>query len=576
MADETNNPYTTFSGEKLPFRGLRLWKLLTLLSSLVAITIAAVFVWYVLAHTTAEKAGDKQNASTDVTTACPQLPTLFPLPKETPKRITEVFEKLESILNVTVDETSSLPAISMNVFYRDKILWSGHYGSKVYKQPTLKPNDSTVYRIGSVTKIFAVLLVYKLYEEGKIVSIDDPLSKYAPNFFIHNPFTNENITLREIASQMSGLPREAPCIYQCSNTTSREQLALLRNRTLVLPPWTEPSYSNLGYALLGRLLTENLLNETFENWTKENILKPLGMANTGFEITEEVEKNMAFPYLPDGQRMKFMNLGWINPAGAMYSTIEDLAKLGMMFAQPEKQKLFKPASLREMMTPKDITPDGVTVWGSPFEMFFSEHFLIRTKGGNIDTYSALLTVIPELALGANILRSTIYYGQPIGFQAPVSFYNLLAPRLNETLFKLQRKSHFPFSPEPFVGKFRVKQVNPIFGTTVTYSVTITSYQNFLLSSVLPGPTKSTLEIRYIGENLVFQAKVRTPGNSCFGERVGTLADLYYEPSDKEKLSQGFRIPQWEILAKRLKDSGEDPDNDNRQEFDLFNDFKSAI
>lgn len=574
MADETNYPYTTFSGEKLPFRGLRLWKWLTLLSSLVAITIAAVFVWYVLAHTTAKKAGDKQNASTDVTMACPQLPTLFPLPKETPKRITAVFEKLESILNATVDETSSLPAISMNVFYRDKILWSGHYGSKVYKQPTLKPNDSTVYRIGSVTKIFAVLLVYKLYEEGKIVSIDDPLSKYAPNFFIHNPFTNENITLREIASQMSGLPREAPCIYQCSNTTSREQLALLRNRTLVLPPWTEPSYSNLGYALLGRLLTENLLNETFENWTKENILKPLGMANTGFEITEEVEKNMAFPYLPNGQRMKFTNLGWINPAGAMYSTIEDLVKLGMMFAQPEKQKLFKPASLREMMTPKDITPDGVTVWGSPFEMFFSEHFLIRTKSGNIDTYSALLTVIPELALGANILRSTIYYGQPMGFEAPVSFYNLLAPRLNETLFELQRKSHFPISPEPFIGKFRVKQVNPVFGDIMTYNVTITSYQNFLLSSVLP--TQSTLEIRYIGENLVFQAKMRIPGNSCFGERVGTLADLYYEPPDKEKLSQGFRIPQWEILAKRLKDSGEDPGDGNRKEFDFFNDFKSAI
>ena len=335
-----------------------------------------------------------------------------------------------------------------------------------------------------------------------------------------------------------------------------------------------PSYSNLGYALLGRLLTENLLNETFENWTKENILKPLGMANTGFEITEEVEKNMAFPYLRDGQRMKFMNLGWINPAGAMYSTIEDLAKLGMMFAQPEKQKLFKPASLREMMTPKDITPDGVTVWGSPFEMFFSEHFLIRTKGGNIDTYSALLTVIPELALGANILRSTIYYGQPMGFEAPVSFYNLLAPRLNETLFELQRKSHFPISPEPFIGKFRVKQVNPVFGDIMTYNVTITSYQNFLLSSVLP--TQSTLEIRYIGENLVFQAKMRIPGNSCFGERVGTLADLYYEPPDKEKLSQGFRIPQWEILAKRLKDSGEDPGDGNRKEFDFFNDFKSAI
>ncbi|XP_022802282.1 putative beta-lactamase-like 1 [Stylophora pistillata] len=575
MAEETDNPYTTFSGEKRPFRGLKLWKVLTLLSSLIAITIAAVFVWYVLTHKT-EKASEKQNAGTDFTLACPQLPTLFPLPKETPKQITEVFEKLNSALSAAIDESSSLPAISMNVFYRDEILWSGHYGSKVYKQPTSKPNDTTVYRIGSVTKIFAVLLVYKLYEEGKISSIDDPLSKYAPNFSINNPFTGDNITLREIASQMSGLPREAPCLYQCTNTSSREQLTLLRNRTLVLPPWTEPSYSNLGYALLGRLLTENLLNDTFENWTKDNILKPLGMANTGFQITEEVEKNMALPYLPNGQRMKFMEIGWLAPAGNMYSTIEDLAKLGMMLAQPDKQKLFKPATLREMMTPKDITPDGVTVWGSPFEMFFREHFLIRTKAGNIDTYSALLIVIPEMALGANILISTTYYIQPTGSQGSALLYKLLVPRLNETLFELQRKSHFPIAPEPFIGKFRVKQVNPIFGTTVTYNITITSYQNFLLSSVLPLTTKSTLEIRYVGENLVFQAKLRIPGNSCFGERIGTLADLYYEPLDKEKLSQGFQIPQWGILAKRLKESGEDPVDEKRQEFDLFHDFKSAI
>ena len=73
-----------------------------------------------------------------------------------------------------------------------------------------------------------------------------------------------------------------------------------------------------------------------------------------------------------------------------------------MIAQPENQKLFKPATLREMMTPKDITPDGVTLWGSPFKMVFTEHVLVRAKGGNIDSYDAKFTVIPELALGANI------------------------------------------------------------------------------------------------------------------------------------------------------------------------------
>ena len=66
----------------------------------------------------------------------------------------------------------------------------------MYKHPGKKLDDSTVYRIGSVTKIFPALMMYKFYEQGIISSIDDPLSKYAPNFAVRNPYTNENITLR--------------------------------------------------------------------------------------------------------------------------------------------------------------------------------------------------------------------------------------------------------------------------------------------------------------------------------------------------------------------------------------------
>ena len=123
-----------------------------------------------------------------------------------------------------VDENTSLPAISANVFYGQSLLWSGHFGSKFSNSTdNTKPNGNTVYRIGSVTKVFPVLLIYKLFEGGTIGSIDDPLNKYFPEFHIKNPFTNENITTREIICQMSGLPREAPCLYHCEKTNSKEQ-----------------------------------------------------------------------------------------------------------------------------------------------------------------------------------------------------------------------------------------------------------------------------------------------------------------------------------------------------------------
>ena len=568
----SETPYASISDTKQAPNSLRLWKILTGVSTLVAVAVTTVFIWYVLTHKSESANKNIQNVL-----ACPQLPSLLPLPKPTPERITKVFQKLESALSALIDEESSLPAISMNVFYQDTILWSGHFGSKVYKQPEKKPNDSTVYRIGSITKIFPVLMMYKFYEEGKISSIDDPLSKYAPNFAIKNPYTNENITLREIASQMSGLPREAPCLYSCRNATSAAQLALLKDRTLILPPWVQPSYSNLGYALLGRLLTENLLqNETFESWTEENILKPLGMVNTGFKITDEVKKNIAYPYLPKGKRMAFMNIGWVAPAGQMYSTIDDLAKLGMMFAQPEKQKLFKPATLREMMTPKDITPDGVTLWGSPFEMVFKEHVLVRTKAGNIDTYDAKFSVIPELALGANILTSTLFYPHPDASKGLALLNSLLIPTLNETLFELQSKAPFPIDSAPLTGKFQVTQTDPVFGTIYIYNVTIREYQNILRYV----RASTTVEIRYIEEKLVFQARIHTAGMTCFGERVGTLADMYYDPPGKDKLSHAFHIPQWAIVAKRVRATndgfaGESELQGNIPEF-LYNLFKSAM
>ena len=571
-------PYVSMHDSKIPrASSLRLWKTLTLIIGFVAVVVTATFVWYAVTHKTSdygegEQTNDKH--SQDGAVACPQLPTLFPLPKPLPDRITEVFDKISSVLSSLVDKEASLPAISMNIFYKDDILWSAHFGSKVYKQRHESPDKDTAYRIGSVTKIFAVLLVFKLFEEGKICSLDDPLNKYAPGFDIKNPFTNEDITLREITSQMSGLPREAPCLYNCS-TTSAEQLALLRNRTLVLPPWTMPSYSNLGYALLGRLLTENLLNQTFEDWTKDNILKPLGMFNTGFKITTAVERNMAFPYLPRGKKMTFMDVGWLAPAGQMYSTINDMAKLGMMFAQPSEQKLFKPATLREMMTPKDVTPDGVTMWGSPFEMTFTQNVLVRGKGGNIDSYAASFSVIPELALGANLLISTTYYIQTSAVPRSVFLYDLLVPSLNQTLFELRLKSRFPIDPTPYTGDFVMRQGNPITGATITFTARIKPYQNVLRLEYPPQPTLN-FEIKYIGERLVFQASRRAPGMTCMIERIGILAGVYFEAAESDGLSPGFKIPEWLLTAKRAQEKGPTRFEGTFETFKPFLKIESAI
>ena len=144
-------------------------------------------------------------------------------------------------------------------------------------------------------------------------------------------YNSADITLRQMASQLSGLPREAPCENATSENVCQEStediLKSLSSQMLIHPPWTKPSYryniyvynsaciycffnqshmhpkshasqlflywnmwfnSNLAYALLGRLMVRQVDKDTtFEDYVKRAIIDPLDLKNTGFKITEE-------------------------------------------------------------------------------------------------------------------------------------------------------------------------------------------------------------------------------------------------------------------------------------------------
>ncbi|KAG8007569.1 Beta-lactamase-like protein 2, partial [Nibea albiflora] len=82
----------------------------------------------------------------------------------------------------------SLPSLSAIVILNDTVLWTGNFGKRNGTDPLSgPPNEYTIYRIASLSKIFPTLMLYRLWEEGKIGSLDDPLEKYVENFTIKNP-----------------------------------------------------------------------------------------------------------------------------------------------------------------------------------------------------------------------------------------------------------------------------------------------------------------------------------------------------------------------------------------------------
>ena len=547
-------------------RASRTWKIVAAAACTVAIIMTALFVWQVLKveKNCSSVCNGKKTVNVAATRTdpmqfgqpCPQLPArLPPVNDPIPERLSMALRKIGDYVNSAIDQEAKLPAISVNVYYQNRTLFSSHYGSKTYKGED-KPDDQTVYRIGSVTKVFVVLMVYKFYEDGFIESLDDPLSKYAPEFFIQNPYTEDNVTVRQIASQMAGLPREAPCFYTCPNVTSADQLEHLKNRSLVMPPGTMPSYSNLGYALLGRLLTENLLqNQTFERWVSEQILKPLNMTNTGFDITKDVQRNMAFPHTENGSRMPFMILDWTAPAGQMYSTLEDMTKLGRMFIRPSEQTLFRPATLWEMMYPANVAPDEFTLWGAPWEIELQEHFLVRGKGGVIDSYSSFFTVVPELQLGMNLLISSTSFLKGDGRGPPATrmshdIYKMLLPVLNQTLFDLEGSSKFPVDPKPYVGNYTLNTTDVISSEVSTTSVQLNVQDDILVVRYL-NATLPDFHVLYIGNKLIFQARFALPSFSCLLVRLGSYEDFHFFSFDEKGLSTGFKVPGRAMVATRM-------------------------
>lgn len=546
----------------------RKWKIIAAIACVVAIAMTGLFIWQVLKNDEQRdtfcngKTGPKEeakriNPQEQFGQQCPhQLASLPPITDPIPERLSNALKNIGDYIESVVDPDAQLPAISINVFYQNRtLLQNRHYGRKSYKGEN-KPDDQTVYRIGSITKVFVVLMVYKFYEDGLIESLDDPLSKYAPEFFIQNPYTKENVTIRQIASQMSGLPGEAPCFYICENVTSADQLQQLKNRSLVMAPGTMPSYSNLGYALLGRLLTENLLqNQTFESWVLERILKPLNMTNTGFKITKDVQQNMAFPYTNNGSRMPFMIIYWLAPAGQMYSTLEDLTKLGKMFTQPSKQNLFRPSTLWEMMSPGNIAPDGITVWGAPWEMEQLEHYLVRGKGGVIDSYTGFFSVVPELELGMNLLISSTSFLKGLGSGPPASrmtheIYKMLLPVLNQTLFDLAGSSSFPVDAKPYVGNYTLNITDPLTSEISTKSVLL-AVKDDALAVYYFNTTKAAFHVFHIGDKFIFQARFASPVASCLIERLGSYKDFHFFSFDEKGLSTGFKVPGKGMVATRL-------------------------
>lgn len=201
------------------------------------------------------------------------------------------------------------------------------YGRRAKNDPRPLDGD-TVFEIGSVTKVFTSLALMDMVQKGE-VSLDDPVAKFLPDM-VNVPGTPERkITLRDLSTQTSGLPR-MPSNFQPKDAknpyadyTVEQMYAFVSGYTLTREIGEKYEYSNLGVGLLGQALATRGQTD-YEGLVTQRILKPLRMKDTVMTLTPRLRERMAQGHNSALSEVPNWDIPAMAGAGALRSTVNDL------------------------------------------------------------------------------------------------------------------------------------------------------------------------------------------------------------------------------------------------------------
>jgi CubicO group peptidase (beta-lactamase class C family)/D-alanyl-D-alanine dipeptidase len=306
-------------------------------------------------------------------------------------------------------ESKRLPALSVALVDDQRIVWARGFGFADPKAKT-PATAETVYRVGSVSKLFTDIAVMRLVEQGKL-DLDAPITKYLPDFKPENRYSKA-ITLRQMMAHRSGLVREPPVgnYFDPTNPMLAQTVESLNRTKLVYEPEKKIKYSNAAIATVGFVL-ERTQKQPFAKYLQETLLDPLGMTSSGFEPRPELTKKLAAATMWTYQGREFpaptFELG-MAPAGSMYSTVSDLGRfLSVLFADGRgpKEQMLKKESLDQMWTPQVRKSDEKSDFGIGFRITQLDGRRKLGHGGAIYGFATELSALPDDKLGVVVITS---------------------------------------------------------------------------------------------------------------------------------------------------------------------------
>lgn len=299
-------------------------------------------------------------------------------------------------------EKEHIPGAVFVLVQNGRVLYQRGYGLANLATRTPVDPEKTIWRIGSISKVFTATAVVQLADRGRF-KLSDEVNLYLRRFKVPPTFP-EPVRFEHLLTHTAGFDEIRPgtraetaagLLPICDFVSTR----LVRLR----PPGRVISYSTYGMTLAG-CLVEQISGTSFENYLTQNVWRPLGMTRTNIVVPDSLRRDLAQGYEYDGGSNRLADWEWYHttPASSINASGADMGRF--IIAQLQNGRLGR-ARIMSGSAVRDMHRRHVRLhpWLAGFAYGFYEDFTngerILEHGGNVEGFAAQLTLLPGRGVG---------------------------------------------------------------------------------------------------------------------------------------------------------------------------------
>lgn len=324
------------------------------------------------------------------------------------------------------------------VVEKNKVIYAKGFGYRDYEKK-LPVTPNTLFAIGSCTKAFTASLMGLLQKDNKL-DLDKPAINYLPSLKFYNDDMNRQISVRDLMSHRTGLPRHDYSWYLFKSNSRDSLLQRIAYQAPTFGIRERWQYNNFMFLVQG-MITEKITGKSWEENISNQIFKPLGMTRSNFTV-KEMEGNddaaLGYGLKKDSiiDKLDYYNINAMGPAGSINSSVNEMAKWVITWingGKYEGKEILPTNYVTTAMSAQMVAGSGLPS-KERTDVFFSNyglgwslasykgHYRVE-HGGNIDGFSASTCFFPTDSIGIIVLTNQN------GSSVTSTVRNLIADRL---------------------------------------------------------------------------------------------------------------------------------------------------